>query len=188
MLRPVSRARQVCTAARPHTLVLAAAGLLVLAGTAWVGCYWLRYGDLARTHVSLLLSMADKMSDLLESGRRVAPEAMAEFTYPLARARDFARIAAKRYRGRRSLRAFSRLLGSYEALVQEMDRLRLSPVTPADLSRFRRLAGDLRLKAAAVTRALEDEQHGRRLRRVSSPRLSAGPPGNVPAPHRSADA
>src|SRR5713101_2211526 len=44
------------------------------------GCYWLKYGKLMRTHIDLLVSMAKKMSDLLEDHQTTSLE---EFTYPL---------------------------------------------------------------------------------------------------------
>lgn len=117
-------------------------------------CYWLKYGKLMRTHVDLLLSMAKKMSDLLEDRRTVTPTLMDEFSYPLERARDFARIVRPRYAERRSLQAFALFLDSYTALVREMDRLRLQP---QDMTGFRERVVALREQGTQVTAILVEE-------------------------------
>jgi hypothetical protein len=89
------------------------------------GCYWLKYGKLMRTHVELLLSMAQKMSDLLEDRRTITPTMMNEFSYPLDRARDFVRIVGQRYAERGSLQAFVEFLDTYTELVKETEQLRM---------------------------------------------------------------
>ena len=140
---------------RRHTSFSTGNCLALFLGACLLGCYWLQYDKLMRTHVTLLLAMADKMIDLLERGEPISAAAMAEFTYPLTRARDFTRIAAKRYATRPSLRAFSHFLDTYGAVVQEMDRLRLQTTTNSlPLTHFRQLVKALQQEAQRVVRLL----------------------------------
>ena len=119
------------------------------------GCYWLKYGRLMRTHIDLLLSMAKKMSDLLEDHQAITSPMMSEFSYPLERARDFARIAGQRYAERQSLQAFSHFLDAYAELLKETDRLR---VLNGDLTDFRARVTTLREQGAQVKAILADEE------------------------------
>jgi len=108
-----------------------------------------------RTHIDLLLSMAKKMSDLLEDHQAMTPPMMSEFSYPLERARDFARIAGQRYAERQSLQAFSHFLDAYAELLKETDRLR---VLNGDLTDFRARVTTLREQGAQVKAILADEE------------------------------
>jgi hypothetical protein len=83
------------------------------------GCYWSRYPELMETHLVLLEQYAAKLDSLARTEDGVPLEGWAEFTYPLERARDFARIAARRYAGRASLQSFRVVLDRYAALVDE---------------------------------------------------------------------
>ena len=89
------------------------------------GCYWLKYHKLMRTHVELLLAMADKMTSLLEEKRPITPKMMDEFTYPLERAQDFVRIVKGRYAQRKSLQTFEKMLDVYAHIIEQGDRLRV---------------------------------------------------------------
>jgi hypothetical protein len=119
------------------------------------GCYWLKYGKLMRTHVDLLLSMADKMTHLLEDGRTVTPTMMNEFSYPLDRARDFVRIVHPRYAEHKSLQAFCPFLDAYEALVHDMDRLRL--LNEKNVNGFRQKVEALKAQGKRVKAVLVEE-------------------------------
>jgi hypothetical protein len=115
-----------------------------------------------QTHVTLILAMADKMTDLLERKESAPAVAMAEFIYPLTRARDFTRIAAKRYEARPSLKAFSHFLDTYSALVKEMDRLRLQTTKASPpFTHFRQLVKALQQEAQQVTQLLDQEEKGK---------------------------
>jgi hypothetical protein len=122
------------------------------------GCYWLKYGKLMRTHIDLLLSMAKKMNDLLEDRRPITPKMIDEFSYPLERARDFARVVRSRYAGRQSLQAFDRFLDTYAELVQETDRRR---VLNEDLTDFHGRVEALREQGAQIKAILADEEQSR---------------------------
>ncbi len=119
------------------------------------GCYWLKYNKLMRTHVELLLAMADKVSGLLEDQRPITPTMMNEFTYPLERAEDFVRIVKRYYAGRKSLHVFEGMLAVYTPLVQEADRLRL---LQGDLGGFQKRVRMLREHAERVEAALVEEE------------------------------
>src|SRR5512144_2096190 len=97
--------------------------LLLLASLAFSGCYWRYYSRVMETHLSLLDSYADKIESLARDHRAVPPERWGEFTYPLERARDFARIAAKRFPGRGSLRDFDTTLDRYDELLASLGAL-----------------------------------------------------------------
>lgn len=147
---PDRQAQQRCPRNPRWVLPLLVLSLLLAGG----GCYWLKYGKLMRTHVDLLLSMAKKMSDLLEDRRVITPTMMGEFSYPLERARDFVRIVRPYYAERQSLQAFQRFLTAYAELVQETDRLRLQS---ADLTAFYKRVDALREHGARVKAILADE-------------------------------
>jgi len=126
--------------------------IVLLFPLAMGGCYWLKYGKLMRTHIDLLVSMAKKMSDLLEDHQTISME---EFTYPLDRARDFVRIVSSRYAERRSLQAFSRFLDAYAELVKEIDRLRGQS---AGVTAFRERVAALRKQGEQVKALLAEEE------------------------------
>ena len=142
---------------RCYPLAPAKISLVLFLGTCLLGCYWLQYNKLMQTHVTLLLAMAGKMTDLLESKEPIHAAAMAEFTYPLTRARDFARIAAKRYETLPSLQAFSHFLDTYGVLVQEMDRLRLQAISPP-FTHFHQIVKALHQEAQQVTKLLAQKE------------------------------
>jgi hypothetical protein len=98
---------------------------LCLAALLFGGCFWRSYGKLATTHAEVLTGMARKGADLVASGRLTA-ESMPELTYPLERARAFAREAARRSRGAPppSLAAFETLVARYRSFVDTLDRVR----------------------------------------------------------------
>ena len=104
--------------ARVAVLVLTLATLGVAAG-----CYWSKYDKLVRTHVQLLLAMADKL-DAVTAEEGVPPASLAEYRYPLERARDFIRIVAPRFEGRSSLAALRRTCDAYGVFVEAAERWR----------------------------------------------------------------
>jgi hypothetical protein len=128
--------------------------VLLAAGWGAAGCYWLRYDALVRTHVDLLLAMARKLEAVTDE-RGAPPIDLAEYRYPLERARDFARIAGRRFAGRASLGALRALTDDYEAVLDAADRLRVDGGTPARAAFRDRLAA-LPGRGAAVVAALDD--------------------------------
>jgi hypothetical protein len=148
---PDRQARQGRWRHRPRVAVLG----VLLFPLAVGGCYWLKYGKLMRTHVDLLISMADKMTHLLEDGRAVTPTMMNEFSYPLDRARDFVRIVHPRYVERKSLQAFGPFLDAYEVLVHDMDRLRLQH--EKDVNGFRHRVEAVKAQGERVKAILVEE-------------------------------
>jgi hypothetical protein len=79
------------------------------------GCYYVRYASLVRTHVDLMIALAAKRHDLHVA--EAPPSHLAEFRYPLERARDFARIVGPRFGERESFRRFTGFLDAYEATL-----------------------------------------------------------------------
>lgn len=97
--------------------------IVALLGIGGAGCYWYRYGDLMETHLELLGSMVGKLC-AQPGGGPVAGAAAVEYRYPLQRARDFARVAAKRCPERHSLAAFARVLAHYEWMLGQAAKRR----------------------------------------------------------------
>jgi hypothetical protein len=83
------------------------------------GCFSRRYPSLMERHLEVLSSYATKLDVLAQDERTVPAQDWGEFTYPLRRARDFARLAEARYPDRASLRSFQQALDAYDALVAE---------------------------------------------------------------------
>lgn len=102
-----------------HAFLLRGAAVVLL-GTCAVtsaGCYWSRYAEVMSMHLDLLEQYAAKLAGLAEDHRTVAAQDWGEFVYPLERARDFARIAGKRYPDRASLARFQEVLSRYGEMV-----------------------------------------------------------------------
>ena len=131
--------------------ILAISALVLVAG-----CYFGKYDKLARTHVQLLQAMAQKLDDVTHE-QGAAPASLAEYRYPLERARDFARIVGGRFEGRPSLAAFRACCDAYDAVVKSAESLRGEPDTNGTLARARATLDD---RAAAVLRALDAEARG----------------------------
>ena len=127
--------------------------LVALAVFLAAGCYFGKYDKLARTHVQLLLAMAQKLDDVTRE-RGAPPESLAEYRYPLERARDFARIVGGRFEGRPSLAAFRDFCDAYDAVVKATESLRGEPDTNGILAHARATLDE---RAAAVVRALDAE-------------------------------
>lgn len=134
-----------------------AAGALGLALVALGGCYWSKYDKLARTHVDLLLAMAQKIDDVVQHNG-APPAALAEYRYPLERARDFARIAARRFEGRPSLTALRELCDAYERLLAVAEGIRGARAPADEAAALRTALATLRTQAASVTAALDAER------------------------------
>ena len=133
-----------------------ATAVLVLALAASAGCYWSKYDELARTHVDLLLAMATKIDDIVRQDG-AAPAALAEYRYPLERARDFARIAGRRFEGRASLVAFRGLCDAYERYLTIAEGLRGAAGPDGDAAAPAALA-DVKARASDVIAALDAER------------------------------
>jgi len=125
----------------------------VLAVVLAAGCYFGKYDKLARTHVQLLLAMAQKLDDVTRE-QSAAPASLAEYRYPLERARDFARIVGGRFEGRPSLAAFGAFCDAYEGVVKAAEAARGAPDTSGSLAQARATLDD---RAVAVLRALDAE-------------------------------
>src|SRR3954452_9561884 len=104
-------------------IAVAAALALVLVGAA--GCYFLKYEKLARTHVTILVAMTAKIEDVTARDG-TPPASLVEYRYPLERAEDFVRIAARRFDDRSSLHALRELCAAYGRLLDAADRARAS--------------------------------------------------------------
>jgi hypothetical protein len=128
---------------------------------AGAGCYLRKYDKLARTHVVVLLAMTQKIEDLTERDGN-APAALGEYRYPLERAQDFARIAARRFEGHAWLRLFADLCAAYERLLATAERLRASGGQDAEAARaLADAAAAVRAAATEVEQALDRERDGK---------------------------
>lgn len=132
--------------------------VVVLALVLAAGCYWSKYDKLARTHVQLLLAMADKLEAVTrEEGG--PPGSLAEYRYPLERARDFLRIVGPRFAGRPSLAALERSCDAYVAVLAAAEHWR--PDAEAESrAAMERAHAALGADAASALRALDAERRG----------------------------
>jgi len=127
--------------------------LMVVAVFLVAGCYFGKYDKLVRTHVQLLLAMAQKLEDVTRE-QGAPPASLAEYRYPLERARDFARIVGGRFQGRPSLAAFTAFCDAYDGVVRAAESRRGEPDAEGTLARARATLDE---RAAAVLRALDAE-------------------------------
>jgi len=135
---------------RVPTIKAAFGWLLVLCALlAATGCFSRRYPRLLETHLEVLTLYAEKLAALAEDERTVPAQDWGEFTYPLARARQFARLARDHFPARPSLLAFERVLDRYAELTSDPDVLRAPDAARAVPERVRALLAD-------VARARED--------------------------------
>jgi hypothetical protein len=90
-----------------------------------IGCYWLRYHDLVLTHVDLLEDFAAATLPQLEAAPdAISPADVERLRYPLARARQFVDLAAKRFPESEARAALARMTEVYAGLVEELERIR----------------------------------------------------------------
>jgi hypothetical protein len=126
--------------------------MLLVCGFA-AGCYWSRYPEVMAMHLELLEQYAAKLTALAEGRRTVPTQDWGEFVYPLERARDFARIAAKRFPERRSLARFREVLVRYDELVASPELLARGDAEAVVRTRAERLEAAI----VATRRALAEE-------------------------------
>jgi hypothetical protein len=92
-------------------------------------CIWRSYGKILDVHLDVLTQTAAKLCAVVEAGRPLHTEDMAEYTYPSQRAREFLRQFSS-YRERRSYQQLSALLDRYDVLVQGVDAARAQQQVP----------------------------------------------------------
>jgi hypothetical protein len=151
MLRRTRQPVKVSRRAALSVVLFAAFALPALSG-----CYWRQYPRLMETHLSLLLDYGEKLRELAQDGEKVPPERWGEFTYPLERARDFARIARKRFPDRASLRDFDAAVERYAGLVADPRVLDGSDAAARVAAQF----DGLRQSVETTRRTLAREQAG----------------------------
>ena len=135
--------------------------VIALALLAGGGCYLRKYDKLARTHVGVLLAMTQKIEDVTDRDGN-APAALGEYRYPLERAQDFARIAARRFEGHAWLQSFREMCAAYERLLAIAERVHASGGGDAEAVRaLADAAAAVRAAAAEVEPALDRERDGR---------------------------
>jgi hypothetical protein len=121
------------------------------------GCYWLRYGEIARTHADLLDRLAADARDAVAMGHPLSNADIERMRYPLDRAEQFARISDGGDPPRASLVALRTEIRHYRELVETLDRVRVSDPSAGDRARVDDLAAKVRAAAAQARGALEDE-------------------------------
>jgi len=120
------------------------------------GCYWLRYADLARTHVELLERLALDARDAMAAGHRLSNSDIETMQYPLERADQFARIS-DRQDPPASLVAMRETIEAYRQMVELLDRLRVAEASDEDRARVDELAKKVSASARRTVAALEEE-------------------------------
>ncbi len=145
-------------AARGSAAVLAVL-IVVLAALAVSSCHWLRYHDLARTHVDLLDRIALDVGAALDVvDYRMKPGDLQTMGYPLERAIAF----VEESRGSRgelaSHKRFVEFVDTYKELYEYLDRVRTASAQEDGLRMVRSLITSVNEKAAAVRAAIDAEQ------------------------------
>jgi hypothetical protein len=101
------------------------------------GCLWRGYTAILTVHLDVLTQTAAKLCAVVESGRGLTAEGMAEYVYPAQRARAFLRQFSGQS-DRESYRHFSALVGCYERIVAAADAARAAArdgtSTPPDVT------------------------------------------------------
>ncbi|MFN8599158.1 MAG: hypothetical protein U0842_01710 [Candidatus Binatia bacterium] len=133
---------------------LALAALALLMALVATGCFARRYPGLMEKHLEVLGLYADKLQALAQDEHAVPAQDWGEFTYPLERAREFARVAESRYPDRASLKAFVAALEAYGALVADPAALS----APGAAASVGAKAAAFRSAAAAARAALDRER------------------------------
>jgi len=124
-----------------------AVGLVLALASLLPGCFAWRYPGLMERHLEVLGSYATKLEALAQDERTVRAQDWGEFTYPLERAREFARLGAARYPERASMRAFQRALDAYGALAADpaiLSNPDARSVVAAGVATFRAAADEAR--------------------------------------------
>jgi len=141
-----------------RTGLVAAAALAALVMTAAPACHWLRYHDLARTHVDLMERIAnDAGAAIAESDYRLRPADLQTMAYPLERAAGFLDETAGRREDTASWQRLGEFIAAYQELYEYLDRVR---TTPDEGKRARKVDALIRAvneRAAAVRAALDEE-------------------------------
>lgn len=113
------------------------------------GCFSRRYPRVLERHLEVLALYARKLATLAEDGQTVPAEDWGEFTYPLERARQFARVAERHVPERASLASFREVLERYAELTA-------GPEVLEGEDAARTVAAQVAALEAAVARVRED--------------------------------
>jgi hypothetical protein len=87
------------------------------------GCIWRGYATIMAVHLDVLTQTAAKLGAVVQAGRGPTAADMAEYDYPLQRAREFLRQFSN-YAERRSYHQFGVLLDRYAEMVRAIDAAR----------------------------------------------------------------
>jgi cell fate (sporulation/competence/biofilm development) regulator YlbF (YheA/YmcA/DUF963 family) len=121
-------------------------------------CHWLRYHDLARTHVDLLEQIADDVGAALDVvDYRMKPGDLQTMAYPLERAMAFVEESR---RARAQLQSHQRLAAfveAYKALYEYLDRVRSVRQEEGGTRTVNALIAVVNEHAAAVRAAIDEE-------------------------------
>jgi len=126
--------------------------LTALALCLLAGCLWRGYAAIMQVHLDVLTQTAAKLCAVVDAGRGLSAEAMAEYVYPAQRAREFLHQFSNQS-GRASYRQFSALLEHYETMVRDVDAARAAGREWAQMSPQLHVQCDALLRQAAAVRA-----------------------------------
>ena len=94
--------------------------LTVLVLCLFAACLWRGYAAIMAVHLDVLTQTAAKLCAVVESGRGLTTQGMAEYVYPAQRAREFLHQFSAQS-SRASYKQFAALVERYETLVRETD-------------------------------------------------------------------
>lgn len=123
-------------------------------------CHWLRYHDLARTHVDLMERIANDVGAALGVGEyRLKPGDLQTMAYPLERARAFLEESRSSREQSESHERLEEFVQAYQELYEYLDRVRTIADDGRRIKKVDALIAIVNEKAA-VTRAALDEETG----------------------------
>jgi hypothetical protein len=121
-------------------------------------CHWLRYHDLARTHVDLMERIANDVGAALRIGEyRLKPGDLQTMAYPLERAMAFLEESSGRRGHSASRQRLEEFVGAYQELYEYLDRVRTIADEERRIKKVDALIAMVNEKAAATRAALDEE-------------------------------
>lgn len=144
----------------PHRVfrVIAALGVAALLAVPTASCHWLRYHDLARTHVDLMARIANDVGTAIENSQyRLRPADLQTMAYPLERAAGFLEDSRGRRAETASWQRLAEFVAAYQELYEYLDRVRSTPDDGKRRRKVKELIAAVNERAAATRAAIDEE-------------------------------
>ncbi len=139
-----------------HVILICA---VVASAVASPGCYWLRYEEIAATHVDLMERLAIDQRDLMaEAGEPADASDLKRLRYPLARALRFLDIVGGRRPDSVVLARLETVTEAYERFVEHLEAMGTREPGPEDIARVNELVEAVSVAAQQARDAIDSGQ------------------------------